>query len=430
MPQTLFDWAQQNLPQYFGGPGVDGQLPPFTYRYFAATRSYVAVSAADGGIYVLGPEISSNQLRYVLPFGLFRCGITPEACPVLQVGESVVGTVATVGDENWHAVFLVAGQPYAFDLEGKPTGQGTLEDPLLKLLNGAGQRLTSDDDSGFSFNARIACAPSASGWYFLAAGGFEGQSGSYRLSAGASSAAAPDCGRGTGDGSVDWESPFSAEEIVATSASLATGQAQGWAFDIGGGALPVDVLFVSLFGASVDLTPLESLAACASGGAFTSLATFDGRAASWSFTLPPGHYGLCVRNTSGIANEVRLELKKQPTMAGFHYERPRFSPVAQTILPSGRFAQQAATGQEYRTLLEGAKTGGTIYIIPAAETQNFLAGLPFNHYPALTAACGSGGAAAPEPCELTGVEEYGIAYQNNTAIPQSIVIVGRDYVPH
>lgn len=423
----LFDWAEQNLPQYFPGPGVNGQAPPFTYRFYQATDSYLAVSS-DGGVYVRGPEISNNEIRFLAPFGLFRCRLTPSACPTLQPGQPVTGTVA-LGDQNWYAIELAAGQAYRFELEGTATGQGTLEDPLLRLMNGGGQLLVTDDDSGVFFNARIVCTPSTSGLHYLSAGGFEEFSGSYRLSASVSSVAAPDCASIVGDGQVDWESPFSADAIVAAGGTLAASQMLGGVFSISGGTQPVDFILAAQQTAALHVTTPEDLAACTSGGAFLPVASLTGRAAASTLSLAPGSYGLCVRNMTGVPNPIRLELRKQPAVAGFHLSRQRFATVAQTVNPGGRFAQPATTGADYRTFIEGANTGGTFHIINTSDVPNFLQGLPFNDYPELTAACIPAGSAAPEACELTDVENYSIAYHNDTATAQSIVIIGRDYVP-
>jgi hypothetical protein len=42
---------------------------------------------------------------------------------------------------------------------------------------------------------------------------------------------------------------------------------------------------------------------------------------------------------------------------------------------------------------------------------------------------GAAGTAAPELCELPGVAQYMVAYINDTASAQSIVVTAREYVP-
>jgi len=83
-------------------------------------------------------------------------------------------------------------------------------------------------------------------------------------------------------------------------------------------------------------------------------------------------------------------------------------------------------GDNYRLIVDGANSGGTFYTIPSSEQSNFLNGGSFQYYTSFSC---SSGQAAPGLCELTGIGDYVIAYDNDTASPQSIVITGRDYVP-
>ena len=50
----------------------------------------------------------------------------------VAVGDSAAtGEIETARDFDWFAVELEAGMKYLIDLEGSPTGQGTLDDPIL-----------------------------------------------------------------------------------------------------------------------------------------------------------------------------------------------------------------------------------------------------------------------------------------------------------
>ena len=49
----------------------------------------------------------------------------------VAVGGSVTGEVGTINYRDWFAVNLEEGKFYQFDLEGVPTGRGTLENPYL-----------------------------------------------------------------------------------------------------------------------------------------------------------------------------------------------------------------------------------------------------------------------------------------------------------
>ena len=48
---------------------------------------------------------------------------------VVSAGGSVTGEVEIVGDQDWFAVSLTGGETYQIDLEGSPTGMGSLSDP-------------------------------------------------------------------------------------------------------------------------------------------------------------------------------------------------------------------------------------------------------------------------------------------------------------
>jgi VCBS repeat-containing protein len=54
---------------------------------------------------------------------------------VVAVNGSTTGTIETTGDQDWFAVTLTAGETYQFKAEGWSTGQGTLLQPYLRLLD-------------------------------------------------------------------------------------------------------------------------------------------------------------------------------------------------------------------------------------------------------------------------------------------------------
>jgi len=425
---ALFSWAEQTFPQYFAGAGVNGTLAPYSYRYYAQTDTYAAVST-DGGVFVRGPQISNNQIVRVGEIGGLTCQVTPGACPDAQVGVAATGTVAS-GERDWHKIALLGGQAYAFSLEGTPTGQGTLPDPYLRIFNTTGAQLTWDDDSGTTLNAALVCAPTSNAVYFVSAEGFETDTGTYRLTVTPTTGPAAPCENHPGGFTLDWEGPFSATELASGSLTLAPLESKGWQIATGS-TQNMEIMFAAQAAADLYITTAATLDACVAGGSFTPVggASFDSAFGYRAFTLPAGTYGLCVRNKSSAANTVSAEVQNQPVMAGFRFGQNRFAVVAQTVAPGVRLTQAATAGDDYRTLIDGASTGGTFYIIPSSEVANFMAGVGFQHYPELTAACAPAGPKPPELCELTGVENYSIAYLNDTASPQSIVVVGRDYVP-
>lgn len=48
------------------------------------------------------------------------------------MGGSATGGIETAGDRDWFAVELEAGTTYRFDLDGSPSGDGSLHDPYLR----------------------------------------------------------------------------------------------------------------------------------------------------------------------------------------------------------------------------------------------------------------------------------------------------------
>ena len=100
------------------------------------------------------------------------------------VDESARGTIGpTSGDVDWFAVNLEKDTAYRIDQEGSPTNKGTLSDPILGPIydDSANTVSIGNDDSGVGNNARIRFTPTATGTYYLSAGG-NGATGTYRVS--------------------------------------------------------------------------------------------------------------------------------------------------------------------------------------------------------------------------------------------------------
>lgn len=57
----LFDWAERSFAQYFSPAGMaSANFAQYYFRYFASTATYLAVSAADNHVWVLGPVTGNN----------------------------------------------------------------------------------------------------------------------------------------------------------------------------------------------------------------------------------------------------------------------------------------------------------------------------------------------------------------------------------
>ena len=102
----------------------------------------------------------------------------------VDVGGSVTGNIESVGDADWFLVELEAGTRYQIDLEGAPTGRGTVSDPTINAVGDAGGNTitgTQNDDSGIGNNARTIFTATAGGDYVVSAAAYA-STGTYTLS--------------------------------------------------------------------------------------------------------------------------------------------------------------------------------------------------------------------------------------------------------
>ena len=78
------------------------------------------------------------------------------------------------------------GQDHRIDLEGSPTGAGTLEDPYLRGIHDADGNFlpyTLNDDAGEGYNSRVYFTAGEAGIYYVAAGAYRGRyEGTYTIS--------------------------------------------------------------------------------------------------------------------------------------------------------------------------------------------------------------------------------------------------------
>jgi len=89
----------------------------------------------------------------------------------LTPGQEVAGTLYPAGDKDWFRLGVTPGQRYSFTLNGVAEGETTL-DPLLNIYSGAGEVLTSNDDSNGSLNSALNFVPREAGEVFVEARGF------------------------------------------------------------------------------------------------------------------------------------------------------------------------------------------------------------------------------------------------------------------
>ena len=100
-------------------------------------------------------------------------------------GGSIASEIEQAEDRDWFAVELVAGTRYRIDLEGSPTGDGTLWDSYLHgIYDSNGQLLsgTTDNNGGTGQNSRVYFVAPTDGTYYVAAGAYGSDTGTYTLS--------------------------------------------------------------------------------------------------------------------------------------------------------------------------------------------------------------------------------------------------------
>jgi hypothetical protein len=102
------------------------------------------------------------------------------------VGGSVVGNIETAGDSDWFRVLLTQGTTYRFHLEGSDTGQGTLQYPVLRLLDDTGRVLLSDsgsvDGPGPGWTSVLSYDALSTGTYYVSSEASGNDIGTYRIS--------------------------------------------------------------------------------------------------------------------------------------------------------------------------------------------------------------------------------------------------------
>ena len=142
-----------------GGPGDDSRV---IFTPTASGTYYVSVGGAGDGTGTYGLSATTDVLTH-----------DTTTAGRVTVGGSATGEIDSAGDSDWFAVELAAETTNRFDLEGSPTGGGTLSDPYLNGIHDSDGNLiagTTDDDSGTGNNARESFTQTASGTWYVSAG--------------------------------------------------------------------------------------------------------------------------------------------------------------------------------------------------------------------------------------------------------------------
>ena len=124
-------------------------------------KFYFVVESADtssSGYYTIGV--------YSVPDDVIPADSSTAA--TLAVGGNVTEQLQLNDDEDWFSVTLSANTAYTFKAEGAESGNGTLGDPYLQLMDSDGTVVASNDNaSGSARDAEIAYTPSIAGTYYV-----------------------------------------------------------------------------------------------------------------------------------------------------------------------------------------------------------------------------------------------------------------------
>ncbi|KOR31627.1 hypothetical protein TI05_12395, partial [Achromatium sp. WMS3] len=151
-------------------------------------NSHLTFTATEAGNYfIVAGAYSSNT-------GTYRLNVTTPApdeftADTSTTGQVTIGTainaeINSAGDQDWFRIALDADQQITIDLEGSPTNQGTLADTLLSgIYDNTGTLLdnTTNDDGGTGRNSHLTFTATEAGNYFIAAGAYSSNTGTYRL---------------------------------------------------------------------------------------------------------------------------------------------------------------------------------------------------------------------------------------------------------
>ncbi len=99
----------------------------------------------------------------------------------ISVGDTFSGDISTAGDQDWVAVNLVAGTTYRITQLGSHSSAGTLDDPFLRLMDSSGDEVALSDDGIAMRDSLIDYTPTTSGTYYINAGGYDTNTGTYRV---------------------------------------------------------------------------------------------------------------------------------------------------------------------------------------------------------------------------------------------------------
>lgn len=166
---TIYDaQGQQVATDDDGGTGTNAYLTfvsPTGGSYFASVSSFGDTGTGNYYISVSDTDVPGN----------------PGTDENLNgADDQRVSRIDMPDDQDFYRVELEAGVTYVIDVGGE--GRNPLADPFVTIYNAAGERVTSDDDSGPGMDARLRFTPESSDVFYIGASGLGGSTGWYQVS--------------------------------------------------------------------------------------------------------------------------------------------------------------------------------------------------------------------------------------------------------
>lgn len=108
------------------------------------------------------------------------------AGPVGDTRAPIYGEIDYLGDRDVFSTHFISGLTYSLNQRGAPTGNGSLAESALRLLDAFDNQLAYSDTANGTFNATIVYRAQYTGTYYLQAGAyFDSFTGSYEVNVGA-----------------------------------------------------------------------------------------------------------------------------------------------------------------------------------------------------------------------------------------------------
>ena len=159
--------------------GGDGYNSRVTFTATEDATYYVAAGANVGGRGTYTLSVVSRDVEE----GDFASSTRTSG--VVDVGGSATGQINYGNDRDWFAVTLEAGKTYQIDMRGESTGDGNLRSPYLRGVHDTDGVLipgTTNNNGGVFYNSRVFFKAEEDATYYVAAGAYQTETGTYKLS--------------------------------------------------------------------------------------------------------------------------------------------------------------------------------------------------------------------------------------------------------